>query len=305
MTRLERVLGLPQRTSLAVCPARSPAEQHLPTATRDRDNSSYSTRITEYSDILLNVLKKRLDTVEEYAAQPVHDAVGEAPGKCEDPRIVDVQVCEGAKTKTPIKMFRKGLATRSLSIEFMEFQRTRLNSSRVDTQIKNISTAADQSQDAAMETFVALGNFSDQDRAKSMIRYGTKMLVLEGLYGHCGISALLWIAPSWTRIGYSEITIFLELLFQSPEYDDVRTAAEELRCWYEKCQVFYDQKCKSERVIPPASKRRLGLRKRKAGKSRGGLNAKVTKSWKHRPLASKGMQNGGTVAYIIRYSLLI
>ncbi|KAE8351110.1 hypothetical protein BDV28DRAFT_25386 [Aspergillus coremiiformis] len=292
LTRLERVIGLPPRTSL------TPEEQHLPTVTSDRDDDTYIGKITEYSEILLNILKRRLSAIKKYAAPPVPEAVGEAPAKREDPRIVDVQVCEGAKTKTPIKKFRKALATRSLSIEFMEFQRARLNSSRVDKQIKEVSTAADQSQAAAMEEFVVLGNFCDRAMAKSMIRYGTKMLVLEGLYGHCGISALLWIAPSWTRIGYSEITIFLELLLQSPKYDDIRAAADELSCWYEECQVFYDQKCKSERVLPPASHSHQELRKREAGKFRQGGITKVTQSWKHRrlPRASKHLQDSGIQA---------
>jgi hypothetical protein len=75
----------------------------------------------------------------------------------------------------------------------------------------------------------------DEATAKKMVYEGTKLVVLEGLYGHCGISAVFWLSPSWVRLSYQDFPIFLELLLQDPEYDPVKTAMEELADWFERC----------------------------------------------------------------------
>jgi hypothetical protein len=81
-----------------------------------------------------------------------------------------------------------------------------------------------------------------------MITSGTKMLVLEGLAGSCGISSLLWKVPSWSKLSYPELPVLLELLLQMPEYDRVRTTAEDLTGWYEQCQDVYDQNIYAQRA---------------------------------------------------------
>lgn len=75
------------------------------------------------------------------------------------------------------------------------------------------------------------------------------MLVLEDLFGSCGISSLLWRVPRWSKLlGYPALPVFLELFLQMPKYKRICTAAEDLTEWYEQCQELYDQNIAAQRA---------------------------------------------------------
>lgn len=207
---------------------------------------------------LLDSLDRFLTKIYSYARKAPEDAVAAAPQEREDPRVIDAQIYYGASRKTPALKFRSLLGTRSLGIEFMNFQRARRGYSRVDRQVNYLSEAADQTQDATVDDFIQEygKHISDHGTAKRMIAVGTKLLVLEGLIGHCGLSSLLWQVPKWHTLRYSELPQFLEVLLQTPRYHRVRTAAEDLSGWYELCQNNYDQKImlQKERLLPMSNR---------------------------------------------------
>lgn len=237
---------------------------------------------------VLSIIQKRLCSIRAYATQSAKKAVAEASRKREDPRIVDVQVYDGAKEKTDVLKFRKAMAIRSLSLEFMRFQEGWLNYSRVGLQANELSSAADQTQDGAIEKFIDFKkHVSDRKMARTMIKNGTKMLVLERLYGHCGITAILWIVPSWTKLSYASLSVFLELLTQAPEYHIINTTATDLDDWYEECQTLYDEKIAiaqlaQHEIIPSETPRKARTDKQR----RDGIR-KQTRPRKHQVSAHK------------------
>ncbi|KAE8386926.1 hypothetical protein BDV23DRAFT_162209, partial [Aspergillus alliaceus] len=198
----------------------------------------------------LRLIHKRLHSLQRYAGMSVEEAVAKASHKNEDPRIVDVQIYSGAKEKPESMRFRRVMAIRSISLEYMQFQQAQIGCSRVDMQAIELSSAADQTQQGTIDQFIAYNRsredifsrrIKDAQTAKMMIKDGTKMLVLERLYGHCGITAVLWLIPSWTKLRYPDLPTFLELLCQDPKYCLIRATAEDLVDWYDKCQTLYDK----------------------------------------------------------------
>ncbi|KAB8256783.1 hypothetical protein BDV32DRAFT_152938 [Aspergillus pseudonomiae] len=237
---------------------------------------------------VLSIIQKRLCSIEAYTTQSAKKAVAEASRKREDPRIVDVQVYDGAKEKTDILKFRKAMAIRSLSLEFMRFQEGWLHYSRVALQANELSSAADQTQDGTIEKFIDFKkNVSDRKMARTMIKNGTKMLVLERLYGHCGITAILWIVPSWTKLSYASLSVFLELLTQAPEYHIINTTATDLDDWYEECQTLYDEKIAIAQVAQPEIIPSKTMRKARTDKQQRDGIRKQTRPRKHQVPAHK------------------
>ncbi|KAE8334231.1 hypothetical protein BDV24DRAFT_146207 [Aspergillus arachidicola] len=162
----------------------------------------------------------------------------------EDPRVVDIQLCEGISNKTPTTRFRISLAIRSLTLEYVHFQYQTLGYSRVDEQANTLSSVADNQHGSIEEFLKTCPHILDHGTAKKMIITGTKMLVLERLYGHAGISALLAFVPSWTRLRYPELTIFIELfLFR---HADIATMAEDVSNKYWRCQHLYNRQVRSK-----------------------------------------------------------
>ncbi|OGM39215.1 hypothetical protein ABOM_012195 [Aspergillus bombycis] len=190
----------------------------------------------------------------------VKEAVAKASHKNEDPRIVDVQIYSGAKEKPEFMRFRRAMAIRSISLEYMQFQQDQIGFSRVDLQAIELSSAADQTQQGTIDQFIAFNRsradifsrrIKDAQVAKMMIKDGTKMLVLERLYGHCGITAVLWLIPSWTKLRYPDLPTFLELLCQNPEYHRIHATAEDLVDWYDECQTLYDENTAVQQLASP------------------------------------------------------
>ncbi|BDD62976.1 hypothetical protein MAP00_007926 [Monascus purpureus] len=178
---------------------------------------------------------KRLGAIERYAKQPHRDAVGEASYKKEKRRIVDVDDDEPKETELKIR-FRALLEIRSFGLAFRKFQRKERNEARADTQVNHLLSSADKFKIGRMKDFIESEDYIiDKATTRKMIHEGTKLIVLEGLYGHCGISAVFWITPSWVRLSYQDFPTFLELLLQDPEYAPVKTAMEELADWFEDC----------------------------------------------------------------------
>jgi hypothetical protein len=221
-------------------------------------NENHSNNISRCERVLC-IIERRFSDIEQYAQQSAKEAVGDAPEGSGDLRIIDAQICNHPPERARLLVkFRKMLAVRSLGSEFKRFQETRLHCSRVDVQVNKLSGTAQQNQDGAIEGFIETKrHISDRRTAASMIKSGTKLLVLERLYGHCGISAILWVASSWTKLNYSDLPIFVEMLSQAPKYANIRMTVEKLDDWYEQCQAVYDR-----RVLPRQTKgRKRGIEK--------------------------------------------
>ncbi|KAE8382902.1 hypothetical protein BDV26DRAFT_252877 [Aspergillus bertholletiae] len=209
---------------------------------------------------VLRLIQKRLHSLQHYAGMSVKEAVAKASHKNEDPRVVDVQIYSGAKEKPEFMRFRRAMAIRSISLEYMQFQQDQIGFSRVDLQAIELSSAADQTQQGTIDQFIAFNRsradtfsrrIKDAQVAKMMIKDGTKMLVLERLYGHCGITAVLWLIPSWTKLRYPDLPTFLELLCQNPEYYRIHATAEDLVDWYDECQTLYDENTAVQQLASP------------------------------------------------------
>lgn len=192
-------------------------------------NENDSNNISRCERVLC-IVRRRFSDIKQYVHQSAKEAVGDAPQGSGDLRIIDAQICNHpAERARPLVKFRKMLAVRSLGSEFMRFQETRLHYSRVDVQVNKLLGTAEQNQDGAIEGFIKTKrHISDRRTAASMIKNGTKLLVLERLYGHCGISAILWAASSWTKLNYSDLPIFVEMLSQAPKYAKIRMTVEKL-----------------------------------------------------------------------------
>ncbi|RWQ95422.1 hypothetical protein C8Q69DRAFT_252799 [Paecilomyces variotii] len=234
--KLEKALGLTQRV-----------EPGLPSDSISIE-PDVEQRPQQLSEKILARIDKNLVSTVSYARKSPETAVAPAPQKREDPRIIDAQIYYGARKKTTSMMFRTALAIRSISMEFARFQYYRRGYSRVARQVNRLSAKADQTQEATIGDFIKENHIADHRTFERMITSGTKMLVLEGLSGSCGISSLLWKVPSWSKLSYPELPVLLELLLQMPEYDKVRTTAEDLTGWYEQCQDVYDQNIYAQRA---------------------------------------------------------
>lgn len=148
---------------------------------------------------------------------------------------MDVDDDEPKETELKIR-FRALLEIRSFGLAFRKFQRKERNEARADTQVNHLLSSADKFKIGRMKDFIESEDYIiDKATTRKMIHEGTKLIVLEGLYGHCGISAVFWITPSWVRLSYQDFPTFLELLLQDPEYAPVKTAMEELADWFEDC----------------------------------------------------------------------
>jgi hypothetical protein len=234
--KLEKALGLIQRV-----------EPGLPSNSISVE-PDVEQRPQQLSEKILTRIDKNLASIVSYARKSPETAVAPAPQKREDPRIIDAQIYYGARKKTTSMMLRTALAIRSISMEFARFQHYRRGYSRVARQVNRLSAKADQTQEATISDFIKENHIADHRTFERMITSGTKMLVLEGLFGSCGISSLLWKVPSWSKLSYPELPVLLELLLQIPEYDKVRTTAEDLTGWYEQCQDVYDQNIYAQRA---------------------------------------------------------
>ncbi|KAH1274099.1 hypothetical protein KXW98_008308 [Aspergillus fumigatus] len=213
--KLEKALGLIQRV-----------EPGLPSNSISVE-PDVEQRPQQLSEKILTRIDKNLASIVSYARKSPETAVAPAPQKREDPRIIDAQIYYGARKKTTSMMFRTALAIRSISMEFARFQHYRRGYSRVARQVNRLSAKADQTQEATISDFIKENHIADHRTFERMITSGTKMLVLEGLFGSC---------------------VLLELLLQIPEYDKVRTTAEDLTGWYEQCQDVYDQNIYAQRA---------------------------------------------------------
>ncbi|KAE8139271.1 hypothetical protein BDV38DRAFT_55905 [Aspergillus pseudotamarii] len=192
---------------------------------------------------ILDILKDRISSIKKCLRLPTNQLLVTPEVENEDPRVVDIQLGEGISNKTPTTRFRISLAIRSLTLEYVHFQYQTLGYSRVDEQANTLSSVADNQHGSIEEFLKACPYILDRGTAKKMIITGTKMLVLERLYGHAGISALLAFVPSWTRLRYPELTIFIELfLFR---HADIATMAEDVSNKYWKCQHLYNRQVRS------------------------------------------------------------
>jgi hypothetical protein len=271
LSTLGTPLKLPHRTETGSPFADPLMEQLQENIANGVVNENLSNNISRCERVLC-IVGRRFSDIEQYTQQSAKEAVGDAPQGSEDLRIIDAQICNHPEERACLLVrFRKMLAVRSLGSEFMQFQENRLHYSRVDVQVNKLLGTAEQTQDGAIEGFIETKrHISDRRTAASMIKNGTKLLVLERLYGHCGLSAILWAAPSWTKLNYSDLPIFVEILSQAPKYAKIRMTVEKLDDWYEQCQAVYDRK-----ALPRQTKgRKRGIEKVKTSqKSRNRKHA--------------------------------
>lgn len=234
--KLERVLGLPPRVILSPR-VEPPSIDPLETSSRR----------------VLDSIQKNLASILSLGRKNAKDALEQASLSHEDPRVIDARIYRVATKKKPKLMLRTALAIRNISMDFAKFQNKKRGDghSRVAEQVKWLTSNSDKTQDeATIDAFIEKNHIADSETFKWMIVSGTKMLVLEELFGSCGISALLWRLPSWYKmLSYPELPVFLELFLHMPKYERIRRAAEDLTEWYEKCQRLYDNNIKVQQAM--------------------------------------------------------
>ena len=154
-------------------------------------------------DRLLQDLRESLPDIEKYLGKDPTAAVGSPPWQQKDRRLTDIQVVTNRDLSQQTR-FRAFLAYRSFALEFDAWQRQTKAPSRVNRLAADVSRSR-QIKGGQINMFIAANGYPRKETGTA-ITCGTKILIVERLVGHHGISALLAFQPrNFGRLKYSDL----------------------------------------------------------------------------------------------------
>ncbi|KAI9039867.1 uncharacterized protein KD926_008968 [Aspergillus affinis] len=249
----ERSQTSPARSFSSETPSTTPSvPRPEPHAGRDteRNDLSEDTREDIASDLksLSRALSdcKQSQKIKEYLCSTDLDPINYSGGDWtqEDPRVVDIQFC--SRTCSLDSKFRRGLAQRSLAIEFDNWERAEYQSSRV-SELHQDPDMADYKQNGHIHEFLQSNadRFKDRNSTLHGIKHGIRLLVFELIFGHAGVSAILVLFYSHFRgVKYKNHIELKSLILESPW----QSLAIHKSSWLEDCQHRYDTRSVTWRV---------------------------------------------------------
>lgn len=157
----------------------------------------------------------------------------------EDPRVVDIRFC--SRPNSLNLKFRRGLAQRSLALEYDNWERATFQSSRV-SELHQDPKMSDKKQSGHghIQEFLQLNanRFKDQNSTLHGIKHGIRLLVFELIYGYPGVSAILILFYSHFRsVKYGNHIGLKSLIFEEPGWHSL---AIQKSSWLEDCQCRYN-----------------------------------------------------------------
>lgn len=156
-----------------------------------------------------------------------------------DLRLLDVQHADAHNDDST--KFRKGLGERSLGLLYHEWQMSTIQCSRLDGLRQNLGSF--NAGEGNMVDFIKAQGFPEMDFVHRSIRNGTRLLLLDHLYGADGASAVVFFASR---------------KFRDVAYPDLKALADSMRAntcvagliskigsWFKDCQAIYACQYKS------------------------------------------------------------
>lgn len=196
------------------------------------------------SESLIEMLRDRYHSIKVYLNKEPSDAVcGGTTWLDEDPRIVELCMSEKDGPSDQLT-YRKQLSRRSLAKDFIEWEREKFKTSRVQQLVENPS---DKGSQGHLRTFLEESSgIINKNRAFKGIRHGIKLLFIETQLGLSGISALLaFTFTNFRDLNYEKVPPFVRRLQHCRDLLDL---AQQKTSWFETCVEYYESMFYIERL---------------------------------------------------------
>ncbi|KAI9729203.1 MAG: hypothetical protein M1834_007110 [Cirrosporium novae-zelandiae] len=186
---------------------------------------------------LLKKLEKRYDRIFDYLKKDEPEAIGEPRWLNDDSRVIDLTFNDTASPQDDQALFRKLLSRRSLALDYLEWEATTFESSKVVELIENPSKI--NGRTGHINQYVRSSHFNLKEVATRGIQHGIKLCSIEKLVGFRGILALLAFAHhDCSRLKQNEMN-YLRPLLQSESFSRLYDLAEQKSQWFETCEALY------------------------------------------------------------------
>lgn len=192
------------------------------------------------SSSLLEALEsgKTKKNIERYIQRSADNAVIRTVELADlDLRLLDVQHAEAHRDDQT--RFRKGLGERSLGLQFREWEMQTFRRSRLDDLCKDPGDC--NAGEGNITEFIKVQGFPEKSYVQKAIRNGTRLLLLDHLFGTAGASAVVSFAPSLFReVSYPNLKNLADSMRQNAWITGLMSTVEP---WIADCWAVYDGKC--------------------------------------------------------------
>lgn len=184
---------------------------------------------------LLEALVSSQKTIERYTKLPIERAVVCPVDWTDvDLRVHDIRL--GATRHDQNTKFRKGLGERSLAIQYHEWEMQESGCSRL-SKLREDPGNAKNVADGQIANFISTHGLPKIKCVEKAIQHGTKLLLLEHLFGTPTASAVLFFAFGKFRdVNYPEIE---DLAASMLANEWIAKLAQEAAPWFEDCWTRY------------------------------------------------------------------
>lgn len=188
---------------------------------------------------LLDTIEKSQGKIEKYTTQnTAQQAVrSEVDWTKVDLRVHDMQL--GDKKQNDKTKFRKGLAERSLALEFHNWEMKEFGESKLSKLVEDITSFKDK-MDGNIQKFMAYSGIPAIDCVNRGIQHGTKLLFVERLLGSPSVSVILFFAfGKFRNTVYPELPQLVDLM-KGHAWTARFTA--DIEDWFSDCCGYYSSK---------------------------------------------------------------
>lgn len=201
-----------------------------------RSRPKAASRLEQLEKCLNNL---RAKTLEPFLQQSCSQAVGEQVDLSQDTRVNDILLATAPLLEQQgLYKFRKGLAKRSLAMQYDEWQQTFSNEkSRVQDLAEDYSRASERDS-GRIQQFLTSRGLPYENRVIDGVKQGTQLLVFERKMQMTGCSALLSFCMGYmSKIKYSDFDS-LASIFERNVW--MVTTAKTASTWYDHCGILYE-----------------------------------------------------------------
>lgn len=201
-----------------------------------RSRPKAASRLDQLESCLENLRRK---TLEPFFRQDCGQAVGKQVDLQQDTRVNDILLATAPSPgQQGLYKFRKGLAKRSLAVQYDEWQQELPNEqSRVQDLAEDYSRAAERDS-GRIRQFLASRGLPYEDRVTDGVKQGTQLLVFERKMRMTGSSALLFFCMGYfSKIKYSDFDS-LASVFERKAW--MVTTAKATSTWFDQCTTLYE-----------------------------------------------------------------
>lgn len=184
---------------------------------------------------LLEALEFSRKTIEDFTELPIERAVVCSVNWAGvDLRVHDIRL--GATQHDQTTKFRKGLGERSLALQYHEWEMREFGCSRLGDLRRDPANCKDVA-DGNIVKFITVHGLPKITCVEKGIQHGTKLLLLEYLFGMAGTSAILFFAfGKFRAVRYPEMR---DLASSMRESAWIAELAQKIAPWFEDCCKRY------------------------------------------------------------------